>query len=511
MNFTENLQTKQPGGNLPVFFTGLTESVKNEPKMPLLCILCGSSLASNTRNVDNSTNNGQNSKGCENCAKNFENLKKALSLLSNISPSSATSPIPSSQFSNDKPSSSGLKRKALLPIPKPSSDEHSPNEDNIESSHNKEKKQLALTPNSRPDLKRKVVFEDSAAKKPRSDQIPHVTSNNFVLNVHNDKLSKSIWHLFYENKQTQEVYDRKMALRDKLHEILLTRFPSCGLYVVGSSMTGLGGNSSDMDMCLMLTDEEIDQEKEATNILHIIRTLFLNYNFLVDVEVIYAKVPIIRFTDCISRIEVDLNINNSVGIRNTQLLSSYARTDSRLPPLILLVKMWSRCYGINDAKNNTLSSYSLVLMVIHYLQYGCQPPVLPCLQELQPEKYQPHSDVRKLKLFEDLSDFISENDKNIGELFIGFLKYFANDYDYFRSVMSIRLGSILPKETAMNTTFSPKNKKGHWKWVCIEEPFDLTNTACAVFKPGIFRYMKQVFLDSWNKLRRSKDLSSIMD
>lgn len=29
-----------------------------------------------------------------------------------------------------------------------------------------------------------------------------------------------------ENKQTQNVYEKKMALRDKLHEILLTTIPS---------------------------------------------------------------------------------------------------------------------------------------------------------------------------------------------------------------------------------------------------------------------------------------------
>lgn len=34
--------------------------------------------------------------------------------------------------------------------------------------------------------------------------------------------------------------------------------------------------------------------------------------------------------------------------------------------------------------------------------------------------------------------------------------------------MSVRLGCVLPKEVAMNNTFSPKNKKAHWKYVGIE-------------------------------------------
>lgn len=35
----------------------------------------------------------------------------------------------------------------------------------------------------------------------------------------------------------------------------------------------------------------------------------------------------------------------------------------------------------------TISSYSLVLMVIHFLQYGVSPPVLPCLHAMYPDKF----------------------------------------------------------------------------------------------------------------------------
>lgn len=31
----------------------------------------------------------------------------------------------------------------------------------------------------------------------------------------------------------------------------------CGLYVVGSSLNGFGNNSSDMDLCLMITNQDV--------------------------------------------------------------------------------------------------------------------------------------------------------------------------------------------------------------------------------------------------------------
>jgi len=42
--------------------------------------------------------------------------------------------------------------------------------------------------------------------------------------------------------------------------------------------------------------------------------------------------------------------------------------DWRLAPLVLFIKHWAKVQGINDASQGTVSSYSLVLMVIHYLQ-----------------------------------------------------------------------------------------------------------------------------------------------
>lgn len=36
--------------------------------------------------------------------------------------------------------------------------------------------------------------------------------------------------------------------------------------------------------------------------------------------------------------------------------------------MILVVKKWARYNNINDASKGTLSSYTLALMVLHYLQ-----------------------------------------------------------------------------------------------------------------------------------------------
>lgn len=43
-------------------------------------------------------------------------------------------------------------------------------------------------------------------------------------------------------------------------------------------------------------------------------------------ELIQAKVPILKFHDSNRDLEIDLNCNNPVGIRNTHLLYCYSRS-----------------------------------------------------------------------------------------------------------------------------------------------------------------------------------------
>lgn len=98
--------------------------------------------------------------------------------------------------------------------------------------------------------------------------------------------------------------------------------------------------------------------------------------------------PILRFDHPENGVEVDLNYNNCVGIRNSHLLYCYTLLDWRLQPLAVMVKLWAQHHDINNAKDLTISSYSLILMVIHYLQCGVQPAILPCLHAKYPEQFE---------------------------------------------------------------------------------------------------------------------------
>lgn len=146
------------------------------------------------------------------------------------------------------------------------------------------------------------------------------------------------------------------------------------------------------------------------------------YN-LTNFKLIGAKVPILRFNQ--DKIVIDLNFNNPVGVFNTHLLFSYAQMDWRVAPLVLIVKLWAKHFDINDPLYSTFSSYSLTLMTIYYLQRGVKVPLLPCLQDLYPERFSHSRRVCDIDINEDIPPHPNDNEDTLGELFINFLQFYS--------------------------------------------------------------------------------------
>ncbi|XP_020712232.2 poly(A) RNA polymerase gld-2 homolog A-like isoform X2 [Athalia rosae] len=289
------------------------------------------------------------------------------------------------------------------------------------------------------------------------------TPQNLLTGSSWDALSRDVWKKFMSNQQSETTYRNKMMLWKYLYIYIKTAFPRYGLFLVGSTMSGFGSDNSDVDMCLLVRHTEMDQRNEAVGHLE-------------------------QISKCLKRC-----------------------VDWRVRPLVLVVKLWAQCQDINDAKNMTISSYSLVLMVIHFLQYGVNPSILPCLHSLYEGKFGPHTDIHTIDIHEDLgtpvSGFISSNSLSLGELLLQFFEYYVR-FDFSQYAISVRMATKMPIEECRRAR-SYKNDPHQWKYLCIEEPFDLTNTARSVYDPDVFERIKQVFRRSYYTLKKNYDLSSI--
>jgi len=82
----------------------------------------------------------------------------------------------------------------------------------------------------------------------------------------------------------------------------------------------------------------------------------------------------------IDRVKVDISINKVLEPYNSKLLYSYAISDKRFHMLALYLKDWNKRLikkNVEMRNGKCLNSFSIVLMLIAYLQHK---KVLPCLQ-----------------------------------------------------------------------------------------------------------------------------------
>ncbi|CAL8074913.1 unnamed protein product [Calicophoron daubneyi] len=359
-----------------------------------------------------------------------------------------------------------------------------------------------------------------------------------------EALSLTIWQFYTTYRQSRAKYTKKVHLRNALHMVASGVFENAGLFIVGSSMNGFGSEQSDMDMCLTVTSRDLQQKKEAFVVLSqllpplrkckrsriystsmqpsILTTdmhrgsveVDLGYRrgFIRNLHLIRAKVPILKFHDTLADVDCDLNVNNVVCIYNTHLLAMYTRIDWRVRPLGVFIKHWAERMDIHDGSRGRLSTYPLLLMLIHYLQSSCSPPILPNLQAKFPKVFNYARPLSELDMRLELpwAELRSNNPASLSELFVGFIHYYANEFDFTRWAVSVRHGGPLPIDMAIRRL--PPHEQAHTARsfkIFIEEPFCQSNAARSLYDDNVLQRIRQAFLKTHQTLRAQRSLESI--
>ncbi|KAF9579849.1 hypothetical protein BGW38_003724, partial [Lunasporangiospora selenospora] len=216
----------------------------------------------------------------------------------------------------------------------------------------------------------------------------------------------------------------------RVQGILNTEWPKeAKVEPFGSFASGLGTDSSDLDLIILPALHDHDQELLAPGRyqdLFVLKTLFLRYS-MKDVEVIPGtRIVFLRFTDHKTSIRVEVNYGHYAGLYNTRLIESYLRIDDRVRTFLTIIKAFVRARGINSSTLGSLSSYCYTLMAISYLQ-SLADPILPTLQDphLVPHNVPhpgPYGSMRYVNVAftsPRARMFVSLNNLSLGELFIG--------------------------------------------------------------------------------------------
>ncbi|KZV62021.1 Nucleotidyltransferase [Peniophora sp. CONT] len=205
------------------------------------------------------------------------------------------------------------------------------------------------------------------------------------------------------------------------------RLRDARVYTYGSSATGLSLPNGDIDM--VLQSGSADDEQGNKSKLFQLRSALTRDGIAAQAFVVtrarHLVMNIEGPTHC--PYKADISINSLDGVDAVALINDYAVRMPALRPLVMVLKGLLGLHKLGSAASSGLSSYATISMVINFLQVN--PYELP------------HASI----------DDPSAN-HSLGTLLLQFLQYYATDFPYETSYISVRESAVLLKESK---TFHP--------------------------------------------------------
>ncbi|KAM5247755.1 terminal uridylyltransferase 4 isoform 2-T2 [Ctenodactylus gundi] len=265
------------------------------------------------------------------------------------------------------------------------------------------------------------------------------------------------------------------------------------LCLFGSSKNGFGFRDSDLDICMTLEGHENAEKLNCKEIIENLAKILKRHPGLRNIlPITTAKVPIVKFEHRRSGLEGDISLYNTLAQHNTRMLATYAAIDPRVQYLGYTMKVFAKRCDIGDASRGSLSSYAYILMVLYFLQQR-KPPVIPVLQEIFDGKQIPQRMVDGWNAFffdktEELKKrlpSLGKNTESLGELWLGLLRFYTEEFDFKEYVICIRQKKLL-------TTFE---KQWTSKCIAIEDPFDLNHNLGAGVSRKMTNFIMKAFIN----------------
>ncbi len=84
---------------------------------------------------------------------------------------------------------------------------------------------------------------------------------------------------------------------------------------------------------------------------------------------LHAQSPLVRCTNTEMNVEVEILMNNQLGVENSQLLKCYSKIDPKVAELVRVIKTWAKNYEVLGSQDGCINSYAYVLLVLYYLVF----------------------------------------------------------------------------------------------------------------------------------------------
>jgi len=280
-----------------------------------------------------------------------------------------------------------------------------------------------------------------------------------------DTLSNDIASQMWQSFVPQEHNSRINQCVKELEGIAQRIGPEWHVQPFGSTVNGFGTRESDVDVCCFMDGSQDEDSNAIWDLRHKLRPLIEQHqSFSILLEISRAKVPILklRFRD---QLEVDLSCHNTEPLPNTRLLKEYACLNPIVSQLGILIKTWAKREGVCGAPSKFLSSYSLILMTIYFLQVTMN---LPCLNPAH-FKTNPATDPIVAKE-PSVKDPTAQLKEPLELLLCRFFYFYTSSFDWGTEVVSVRAGQRAPITDPLYHRMPERGAKR----LHIEDPFLLS-------------------------------------
>ncbi|ENH99460.1 hypothetical protein COCC4DRAFT_208109 [Bipolaris maydis ATCC 48331] len=144
-------------------------------------------------------------------------------------------------------------------------------------------------------------------------------------------------------------------------------------------------------------------------------------------QVIHAKVPIIKFQDRLTQLQVDISFENLSGVQAQATFAQWKQDYPDMIYMVALLKQFLVMHGLNEVHTGGIGGFSIICLIVSYIQH-------------------------------------SDKHENLGECFLGFLKYYG-DFDLSRKRIQMHPPAIIEK-TAHGIDGRPERYDG----LSIQDP-----------------------------------------
>ena len=206
---------------------------------------------------------------------------------------------------------------------------------------------------------------------------------------------------------------------------------------VGSYVTGLYLPTSDIDMVITFLHHTGTLLGGYSTHLYVLIRKIRESGFASKVEdVLRASVPLIRITDKITGIQIDLTAADTHAFKATEAVQEWLQHSSPAKPLLFVVKMFLSIRRCGTTYTGGINSYALFWMVVAWVKLE-MPKKKPVMGVSNYDSM--ITALGGLSMSKKNTAISSSNSEGVdlGELLMEFLKFYGEKFDYERNAIKI--------------------------------------------------------------------------